>query len=209
MTNTKTKTKTTKAAAAWRSRIVGHEDVSPAKLIANPFNFRLHSAVQAAAVKGSLKRLGVIKSAIVNKRTGHILDGHLRVSLALKESQPAVPVEYVDLTVAEEREALASIDPLALMATSDQGSVARLMKLVRAGPAADGLALLLTDAGEGGTESRTITTPKGVAVKIGPHRFRIPKKQFENWQSGLRRKVGFSDEAIVAEIRRRLLLRGP
>lgn len=201
---TKQKSKGRKSARTWRNRIVGHEDVAPAKLISNPFNFRMHSAVQGRALKGVIHRLGVIKSAIVNKRTGHIVDGHLRVALALKERQTTVPVEYVDLSVAEEREALASIDPLAQMATSDQAAVARLMKLVRGGPASDVLALLQSDSGDSETETRTITAPKGVPVKIGPHRFRISKRQFDVWQEAIRKTAGFDDQAVVAEIRKRL-----
>ncbi len=201
---TKQKTKSGNSARTWRNRIVGHDDVAPSKLISNPFNFRMHSAVQGRALKGVINRLGVIKSAIVNKRTGHIVDGHLRVSLALKERQATVPVEYVDLSVAEEQEALASLDPLAQMATSDQAAVARLMKLVRGGPAREVLALLQTDAGDNSTETRTITARKGIPVKIGPHGFRISKRHFEIWQEAIRKKAGYDDQSVVAEIRKRL-----
>ena len=40
--------------APWRSRIVGHADVAPDDLVANPYNWRLHGKAQQAALEGAL-----------------------------------------------------------------------------------------------------------------------------------------------------------
>lgn len=43
-------------ATPWRNRIVGHEDVAPDQLLANPKNYRRHPAAQQKAMGGVLIR---------------------------------------------------------------------------------------------------------------------------------------------------------
>ena len=90
-----------------RSRIVGHEDLVPGDLLANPLNFRRHPGAQMAALRGSMKDLGWLKTILVNRTTGHILDGHARVEEALKQGLPTIPATVVELSAEEERLALA------------------------------------------------------------------------------------------------------
>ena len=103
----------------WKNKIVGHADVDPEQLMAHPKNYRLHPARQQRALKGAIEDIGYIKSITVNKRTGRVVDGHLRVTLALRDGQKTIPVEYVDLNEAEEAEALAVVDPITGMAGID------------------------------------------------------------------------------------------
>lgn len=103
----------------WNNRIVGHEDVDPGVLHANPLNWRVHPEGQQAALASVMGKVGWVQSVVVNRRTGSIVDGHLRVSLALQNGQPTVPVVWVDLSDEEEREMLATLDPIAMMAETD------------------------------------------------------------------------------------------
>src|SRR5262245_6105240 len=80
----------------WRNRIVRYSVEDPATLLANPFNYRIHSATQAAAVRGSVREIGFVRPIIVNDRNIHIIDGHLRVSNAVEDHEP-VAVAWVDL----------------------------------------------------------------------------------------------------------------
>lgn len=105
--------------ANWENRIVSSGMENPDQLLANPFNFRLHPKHQQKALDGVLNEIGWIQDVIVNETTGHIVDGHLRVSLALKKNQK-VPVKYVRLSEDEERIALASIDPISALANQDE-----------------------------------------------------------------------------------------
>ena len=50
--------------------------------------------------------IGWIQDIIVNKTTGHIIDGHMRADLAVKNKEKLVPVKYVELSEEEERQAL-------------------------------------------------------------------------------------------------------
>ena len=114
----------------WQNRIVGYGEESPDQLLANPHNHRIHPKRQQDALSGSLETLGVIQTVIVNKATGHIVDGHLRVTMALREGQTSIPVTYVELTEAEEAQALLSLDPIAAMAANDRDKVDELLRMV-------------------------------------------------------------------------------
>jgi len=104
----------------WKNRITGSGTEDPEQLLANPHNFRYHPKHQQDALAGVLNEIGWIQDVIVNTTTGHIIDGHLRVQLAMSRSE-RVPVKYVELSENEERIALAAIDPISALATQDQG----------------------------------------------------------------------------------------
>lgn len=117
---------------AFKNRIVGQGTDSPDNLLANPFNWRIHSDYQKTVLEGALEQIGWIQQIIVNQRTGHIIDGHLRAKLAIDRGEPAVPVIYVDLTEDEEKLALATIDPIAALATTDQEKLDDILKAIEA-----------------------------------------------------------------------------
>lgn len=100
----------------WASRIVGHGTEAPDQLLANPHNWRIHTKEQQDALGDVLDRIGWVQQVVVNQRSGYVVDGHLRCVLAISRNEPMVPVIYVDLTPAEEALALATIDPIAMMA---------------------------------------------------------------------------------------------
>jgi len=113
----------------WENRIVSSGFEDPKTLMANPFNFRNHPKHQRQALNGVLNEIGWIQDVIVNRTTGHIIDGHLRVDLA-KEKGEKVPVKYVELTEQQEKIALASIDPLGAMAEQDQAMLDDLLESI-------------------------------------------------------------------------------
>jgi DNA modification methylase len=114
-------------AASWRNRIVGSGEEAPDQLLANPANWRVHPKAQQQALAGVLSQVGWVQQVLVNRRTGHVVDGHLRVALAIKQSAPSVPVLYVDLEPEEEALVLASLDPLAAMAGTDDEKLRALL----------------------------------------------------------------------------------
>lgn len=120
------------APTKWRNRITSHALADPKTLIANEANWRKHPAEQQAAMDGALAELGWLQSVIVNRRNMHIIDGHLRVELALKERETQVPVCFVDLSDDEERKALATIDPLSALAETDAVKLSALLGQVQA-----------------------------------------------------------------------------
>jgi hypothetical protein len=113
----------------WRSKIVGHEKVQAGQLMANPFNHRRHPEKQRKVVAASIEELGFIKSVIVNKVTGHIVDGHERVMQALGVGEETlVDVEYVELSPEDEKKALLVLDASSELAEVDASSLDQLVK---------------------------------------------------------------------------------
>ena len=110
----------------YETRIVEHGAENPSTLIANPKNWRLHPPAQEAAMRDALDEIGWVQEVIVNKRTGRLVDGHMRVAMAVKKGAQTVPVSYVDLTEEEEEKVLATLDPLAAMASIDKEALANL-----------------------------------------------------------------------------------
>jgi len=117
----------------WADRTVGTGHMSPEDLMAaaNPLNPRIHPDYQAEAVEGLLDQVGFVKRVIVNQTTGRVIDGHLRIKLALAKGAPTIPVEYVELSEAEERLVLATLDPTAALAEFDAETLTRLGEEVK------------------------------------------------------------------------------
>lgn len=105
----------------WPSRIVRHARMRVADLAPHPHNPRTHPERQRLALEANIRDLGFIRSVTWNERTGHVLDGHLRLELAKASGQEEIDVEVVDLSEAEEAQALVTMDPMAAMAQVDAG----------------------------------------------------------------------------------------
>ena len=133
-------------ATPWRNRIVGSGVEAPDQLLANPSNWRIHPKAQQEALADALDEVGWVQEVIVNQRTGHLVDGHLRVTLALRRDEPTIPVKYVDLDEREEALILATLDPIAAQAGADAAKLDELLREVNTGSAA--LQSLLSELSE-------------------------------------------------------------
>jgi hypothetical protein len=127
--------------ATWKTRIVEFRaDVDPKTLKPNPDNWRVHPEAQRRAMSDVFKQLGYVEAVVVNKTTGHIIDGHMRHQLAVEHQEPRVPVLYVQLSIEEERLALTTMNPLAELAVTDPEKLTELLASVpRNGGALDEL----------------------------------------------------------------------
>ena len=143
----------------WKNRIAGYGEEAPDQLLANPFNFRVHPKRQQDALTGALDEIGWIQDIVVNRVTGHVLDGHLRIALSLRKGEATVPVKYIDLTEDEEKLALAIFDPITNMAETDAAILDELLQDVNTGEAAL-QALLATLAEDAGIVPPDITIPE-------------------------------------------------
>lgn len=151
---------------AWRSRIVRVGEAHPAELKRNAKNWREHPAAQRAAMTAALDALGWIQDVVVNLTTGNLLDGHLRVDLALERGEAVVPVKWVELTADEEERALAVMDPIGAMATANRGKLQELVDAQRS--KAGALAGLLEGIGKRhglASRAKAPTTSRGLQDK--------------------------------------------
>ena len=85
---------------------------------------------QADALQGVLSEVGWVQDIIVNRQTGHVIDGHLRIELARQRGESTVPVVYVDLSPEEEALVLATLDPLGALAEADQAKLEELLQSI-------------------------------------------------------------------------------
>jgi ParB-like chromosome segregation protein Spo0J len=132
----------------WANRILGHGEESPDDLLAHPMNHRIHSKAQQEALGTVLSNVGLVQSVIVNQRTGFVVDGHLRISLAMRSGQKTIPVTYVDLSDDEERIILASLDAIGAMAVEDSAKLSELIQSVESEDASILALLAAVSAGE-------------------------------------------------------------
>jgi len=114
----------------WRTRIVGVGYEDPEQIMANPLNWRVHPQSQQAAMKGILRSIGWVDTVIINRTTLFLVNGHMRVQIALSERQRRIPVQYVELTEAEEAAVLKTFDAIGLLAVRDPRLDEELMAAV-------------------------------------------------------------------------------
>ena len=159
----------------WQNRIVGYGEEDSDQLLANPANWRIHPKHQQEALGAVLDNVGWVQNVIVNRRTGFVVDGHMRVALAISKGA-RVPVTYVDLSPEEEAVVLASFDPISAAAGVDAEKLDALLRDVQTNsPALD--ALLATVAEEAGVYA----TPKPAAEDVGAQIDRA-EELLQKWQ---------------------------
>ncbi len=112
---------------SWANRIVGYGEEAPDQLPAHPSNWRSHPRGQQEALASVLGEVGLVQAVVVNRTSGHLIDGHLRAELAIAAGQPTIPVVYVELSEEEEQIILASLDPIGAMATADRDKLSELL----------------------------------------------------------------------------------
>src|SRR6202023_575399 len=99
-----------------RNRIKAHRRLRAGDLIPHELNFRLHPEMQRAALQALYEEIGFARSLLAYELPDgrlKLLDGHLRRDL---DPDMEVEVEILDVTDAEARAMLLSLDPLAALA---------------------------------------------------------------------------------------------
>jgi hypothetical protein len=107
-----------------RNRIIGHRRVKAGDLVPHELNPRVHSDDQRAALAAIYKEVGYARSVVAYPMPDgrlKLIDGHLRVS----EHPPdfEIDVEVLDVTDAEARKLIMTLDPLAGLATYNDGAL--------------------------------------------------------------------------------------
>lgn len=153
--------------ANWVNRIVDSGEESPDQLLSNPRNWRIHPKSQQDALSAVLDNVGWVQHVVVNRSTGFVVDGHLRVALAISKGEPSIPVVYVDLTEEEEALVLAALDTVSHMGVPDEEALATLLDDIKSSDEAlTGLAELFAD--EMGLVDKVTKKSNEPEVKISP-----------------------------------------
>jgi hypothetical protein len=112
-----------------RNRIRGHRRVRAGDLLPHEMNYRLHPEAQRAALAALYRTVGFARSLLAYELPDgrlKLIDGHLRREL---HPDQEMDVEVLDLTDAEARVLLLSLDPLAALAGRDEEVHAELARL--------------------------------------------------------------------------------
>lgn len=99
------------------------------ELLANPKNWRRHPPAQAQALRSILDKVGFADALLARETPDglELVDGHLRQELSPDE---AVPVLVLDVDEEEADLILATLDPLAAMAVTDEQALWDLLQTI-------------------------------------------------------------------------------
>lgn len=116
-------------ALAVRNRIKAHVRMRAGDLVPHELNPRTHSEAQRATLAALYEEIGFARSLLAYELPDgrlKLIDGHLRKDLA---PDLEVDVEVLDVSDAEARALLLSLDPLAQLADYDRTALDRLRSL--------------------------------------------------------------------------------
>ena len=170
-----------------RNRIKDLRHVRAGDLHADPRNWRRHPREQQRALQTVLDEIGYADAVIARETSGGLvlIDGHLRADL---DADQIVPVLVTDLDETEAGQMLATLDPLAAMAVSDEAALESLLADLEASASAD-LAALLEDV-----NADNLPLPDRMAEWD-----EMPEFDNEGNPSYRRVMVHFRDEAAVTD----------
>ena len=114
---------------AFKDRIKEFRRIPASQLRANPKNWRTHPPHQQRAIQGILQEVGYADALIAYETDQGLtlIDGHLRANTTPDDT---VPVLILDVNETEADMILATLDPLASMATPDDEQLAGLLETV-------------------------------------------------------------------------------
>ena len=110
-----------------KDRIIELKRVKAKELSPHPSNWRTHPKEQQDAMRSALAEIGYADALKVRQHNGgyQIIDGHLRAETT---PEMEVPVLVLDLDESETKKMLATFDPLASLAGTDEDILSGLIK---------------------------------------------------------------------------------
>jgi DNA modification methylase len=176
------------------------EWIDPKTLTPNPKNWRRHPEHQRDALADVLGEVGWAGAALYNEQTGKLVDGHLRLDVALRRGDEAIPVLVGSWDAADEAKILATLDPIAALATADAAALDSLLREVNTGSAA--VMDMLAELAEGaGLYAEPVTGAGGDEFDTTPDDGPTRAQRGDLWQMGEHRLL-VDDCTIAANVAR-------
>lgn len=94
----------------------------------NPLNWREHSKRQKEYVQDTIETLGWAQALTYNAVTGHLINGHGRLEIAIQQKYKTLPVDVGAWNEDEERQLLIAIDSTSQMATINANALDSLVQ---------------------------------------------------------------------------------
>jgi hypothetical protein len=193
-------------ARSWKSRVVRSANVPPSSLLEHPDNIVIHPPEQEEEMLTLLRTVGWAAPILVSEQTGRIIDGHMRVSLAVRKGIARVPVDYVDLTEEEERKALVYLRRTTQLARIDPVNLEVILNSIETDD--DGLAAMARSFAEATEGLKFTPRPRQIVewveITVGPLTFMVSWAEYVQWRALLRENHFSRKPTILHEIQRRL-----
>ncbi len=110
------------------NKIISSGTIKLSDVLFNPKNWRVHPKYQKEELSKIVRRVGWVEPVIINKRTGNLVDGHLRCLIAETENETEIPCIYIDVSEEDEDLLLATLDPITALVNADKEKLDELLK---------------------------------------------------------------------------------
>jgi hypothetical protein len=171
------------------------EFLRPGDLTPHPHNFRRHPDLQRRALAASIEEHGYLSAPIVNKRSGHVLDGHARIELAVEQREETIPVRVIDVPEDQERRILRVFDAVGALAEEDTEALDRLIAEINDADLERLLGELEEDAGTGGSSGDGEAARLTLAERFGIPPFSVLDARQGYWQERKRAWIALGIES--------------
>ena len=197
-----------------RTQTIKLADIKPAEY--NPRVTLTEKDQEYKALAASIEDNGLVLPLVVNLRDGVLISGHQRLNVLLASGETETEAVVVDMDPAQAKALCIAMNKLD--GEWDNGSRADLLQELQDESAhllgtvftRQEIDELLGDLGGAGDDDDPPTTDKkkddkeGIKCIVGDYTFRLTEDEFADLMVDVREAVGFTQELICAELKRRL-----
>lgn len=198
------------------TKIIKLADIKPASY--NPRVELTEKDQEYKALDASIGENGLVLPLIVNVRDNYLIGGHQRLNVLLAQGETETNAVVVDLDEAQAKALCIALNKLD--GEWDYGTLADILaelveegeNLLSTGFTQTDIDDLLGDLRDADPENdadpekqdKKDDTAEGIRCLIGDFDFRMTEAEFEDLMADVREKVGFTQELVCAELKRRL-----
>lgn len=196
------------------TKIVKMSEIKPA-----PYNPRVELTAkdqEYKALDASIEEHGLVLPLIVNLRDNCLIGGHQRLSVLLAEGETETNAVVVDMDEAQAKALCIALNKLD--GDWDYGKLAELLQdlieeqenLASTGFTQKDIDELLGEIGdeldgdEPELKGKKEDATDGIKCLVGEFSFKLTEVEFEDLMADIREKVGFTQELVCEELRRRM-----
>lgn len=196
------------------TKVIKLADIKPA-----PYNPRVKLTSkdqEYKALSTSIEDNGLVLPLVVNTRDGCLISGHQRMNVLLAAGETETNAVIVDLSDAQAKALCIALNKLdgeweyGMLAEILQELIDQGENLIDTGFTNKDIEELLGEIGDElededpPSKGKKDDTGDGIKCLVGNFNFKLSEVEFENMMADVREKVGFTQELVCAELKRRL-----
>lgn len=196
-----------------KTQIMKLVDIKPAEY--NPRVVLTEKDQEYKALAASIKDNGLVIPLIVNLRDNVLISGHQRLNVLLAAGETETEAVVVDMDPAQAKALCIAMNKID--GEWEKGKTADILQALQeegvdfldTGFTKQEIEELLGDFGESDGDEPPTTDKKGddkdgIKCLVGDYSFRLTEEEFEDLMVDVREAVGFTQELVCVELRRRL-----